>query len=342
MSSLPATIQPQTELLPANAFTLEDVEFMADRAAKSRFFPGVNSIESAFTLMMLAQMEGIHPMQALREYSIIQGRPAMRFDAMQAKFQNAGGSVEWVQTDAEVCEAIFTHPKTAPKGVKVRFTLEDAKRAKLLGKDNWQAWPANMLRARVISNGVRMVLPAVVLGIYTPDETEDIMLSEAGGNVGLPAPIPANSARSTTSAVAPSPVVAPPPAAEAVRLITQADDGHDPRRYVEIAKQEAEALSIELQKLDPNAKAIERFQLHRHILKAASAAGLIEPIAPGTKISNGVVVERCQDLYRSDREWVRLELATYTDRIYQDAKAAVTGGQAEAEDVSQDEPGANG
>ena len=36
-----------------------------------------------------------------------------------------------------------------------------------------------MLRARVITNGIRMVLPGVVVGIYTPDEVEEFAPREA-------------------------------------------------------------------------------------------------------------------------------------------------------------------
>jgi hypothetical protein len=45
-----------------------------------------------------------------------------------------------------------------------------AKAAGLGGKDNWRSYPRQMLRARVISEGVRATFPAVLNGMYTPEE----------------------------------------------------------------------------------------------------------------------------------------------------------------------------
>jgi len=151
-------------------WTVSDVEIMAARVARSRLF---NLDESqAFTLMMLAQSEGIHPIKAVQRYHIVQGRPTMKADAMLADFLGAGGTVEWLteSDDRERCEAIFRHPVFAPKGKTVRFTIADAKAAGLSGKDNWRFYAPSMLRARVISTGVRMIAPGIVAGLNAPED----------------------------------------------------------------------------------------------------------------------------------------------------------------------------
>lgn len=159
-----------TELVKAgSAMTLSEMRTAADAVVKSRFF-GVKSNEEALTLMMLAQAEGMHPVQAMRQYHVIQGRPAMRADAMLAKFQQNGGKVKWgKRTDSEV-SATFSHEIGGE--VTVEWTTERAKTAGLLGNGTWQKFPRQMLTARVISEGVRTVLPGVVVGIYTPEEVE--------------------------------------------------------------------------------------------------------------------------------------------------------------------------
>lgn len=151
---------------------IADVRQMAEAAAKSGLMPAIRTPEAAFTLMMLCQAEGLHPIQALRRYHIIEGRPSMRSDAMLSDFQRAGGTIEWVKTTAEECEAIFAAPGVA-KPVTVRWSAEDARRAGLFGKGNWAKFPAQMLRARTVSDGVRMTMPGVVAGIYTPEEVQD-------------------------------------------------------------------------------------------------------------------------------------------------------------------------
>jgi peptidyl-prolyl cis-trans isomerase C len=60
--------------------------------------------------MAVAQAEGLHPATAARDFHIIQGRPALKADAMLARFQQAGGTVNWEEyTDAKVTGR-FTHP----------------------------------------------------------------------------------------------------------------------------------------------------------------------------------------------------------------------------------------
>ena len=66
--------------------------------------------------------------------------------------------------------AYFSHPTAGPKPVLVDWTMERAKTARLTGKDNWSKYPRQMLKARVISEGVRMTFPGVTVGLYTPEE----------------------------------------------------------------------------------------------------------------------------------------------------------------------------
>ena len=74
--------------------SLPDVIKMGQIAAQSGFL-GVHNADEAITLMLVAQSEGRHPMTAAKEYHIIKGKPALRADAMLARFQLAGGSVRW-------------------------------------------------------------------------------------------------------------------------------------------------------------------------------------------------------------------------------------------------------
>jgi hypothetical protein len=155
------------------AFSVADIQAMAASVAKSRLF-GLDEAQ-AFTLMLLAQSEGIHPIKAVQRYHVIQGRPAMKADAMLADFQRIGGTVEWLteSDDREKCEAVFRHPVHAPSGKTIRFGMNDAKAAGLAGKDVWKQYPASMLRARVTSIGIRMIAPGIVAGLYTPEEVGD-------------------------------------------------------------------------------------------------------------------------------------------------------------------------
>jgi hypothetical protein len=121
--------------------------------------------------MLIAQAEGMHPAIAARDYHVIQGRPALKADAMLARFQSSGGKVVWkVYEDAEVTGE-FSHPQGGT--VTITWTFAQATKIGLTGKDNWRNYPRAMLRARVISEGIRTVYPGCVVGVYTPEEVED-------------------------------------------------------------------------------------------------------------------------------------------------------------------------
>ena len=148
-----------------------DIEKMAVAIAKSKMF-GMKTVDEAFALMLIAQAEGMHPAIAARDYHVIQGRPTLKADAMLARFQTAGGKVSWdTYTDQEVT-GTFSHP--AGGSLKLTWTFAQAKSIGLTGKDNWKNYPRAMLRARVISEGIRTVYPGCVVGTYTAEEIEDI------------------------------------------------------------------------------------------------------------------------------------------------------------------------
>lgn len=152
-------------------YSMNDLEKAGAYIAKSGLF-GVKAPDQAVALMLVAQAEGRNPFEAARDYHIIQGRPALKADAILARFQQAGGRVEWLEyTDSKVAGK-FSHPQGG--SVTVDWTMERAKTAGLTGKDNWKNYPRAMLRARCISEGVRTVFPGVASGIYSVEEVQDM------------------------------------------------------------------------------------------------------------------------------------------------------------------------
>ena len=149
---------------------LQDIERMAASIAASGLF-GVKTKEQAMGLMLLCQAEGLHPAIAARDYHIVNGRPALKADAMMARYMQSGGKVEWHDYNDAKVSGTFSHPQGG--SVKVEWTIEMAKRIGLAGKDVWKSYPRAMLRARVISEGVRTTNPGVAVGIYTPEEVSD-------------------------------------------------------------------------------------------------------------------------------------------------------------------------
>jgi hypothetical protein len=164
----------------------EQVQSMAAAVAKSHLFKAFDTPEKALVLMMVAQSEGCHPMQAVQRYDVIDGKPSKKADAMLADFQAKGGKVTWTKLSDKEVEGLFESPGLG-KPVAVCWTIEMAKTAGLLGKNNWRGYPRAMLRSRVVSEGIRTSMPGVVAGLYTPEEVADFDANPPANVNAIPA-----------------------------------------------------------------------------------------------------------------------------------------------------------
>jgi hypothetical protein len=155
----------------SNIVPFADMQQMAKAIADSRLF-GLTDVNQVLALGMVAQAEGHAFATAARDYHVIQGRPALKADAMMARFQAAGGKVNWeVYTDEKVT-GTFSHPNGG--SLVVTWTLEQARGIGLVKPGSgWQKFPRAMLRSRCISEGIRSVYPGSVTGFYSPEEVAD-------------------------------------------------------------------------------------------------------------------------------------------------------------------------
>lgn len=165
MSNTQLTTQVNTQ-----SVALGDMQVMANAIVKSGLF-GMKTPDQALALMIVASAEGRHPGSVASDYHIIQGRASLKADSMLARFQQSGGRVEWHDHTNEKVSATFSHP--AGGSLRIDWDMARAKAAGLGGKDNWRSYPRQMLRARVISEGVRATFPAVLNGMYTPEEVQE-------------------------------------------------------------------------------------------------------------------------------------------------------------------------
>ena len=154
----------------SNIVAFNDMQQMAEVAAGSKMF-GFKNTQEAMAIMLLCQAENLHPAVAMRDFHVIQGRPALKADAMLARFQQAGGTVNWKEYTDEKVTGLFSHPQGGT--LELSWTLAQAKAIGIANKDNWKNYPRAMLRARVISEGIRSVFPGCVVGVYTPEEVQD-------------------------------------------------------------------------------------------------------------------------------------------------------------------------
>ena len=149
---------------------LEQIGMMAKAVSDSGLF-GIKSEAAAFSLMCIAQADGIPPIKAAVQYHIIDGKPALKSEAMLARFQASGGKIRWKERTPQRCTLWLEHPQAGE--IEVTWDIERAKAAGLAGRNTWKAYPAQMMSARCISEGIRALYPACVGGFYTPEEVRD-------------------------------------------------------------------------------------------------------------------------------------------------------------------------
>lgn len=118
---------------------------------------------------------GLSPMQAIQNIAVINGRPTIWGDAMLAIVQ-AHPAYEWHKEaqDQDGKWAEFTIKRRGNEPHTVRFTVEDAKKAGLWGKQGtWTNYPGRMMQMRARAFGLRDKFADALRGLQSAEEVTD-------------------------------------------------------------------------------------------------------------------------------------------------------------------------
>jgi hypothetical protein len=119
---------------------------------------------------------GLAPMQALASIAVVNGRAVLWGDALPALMQRAGHHVDVeYEGDGERLTAVATLTRgDTGKVIVRRFSLADAKRAGLLGKQGpWSQYPSRMLAMRARSYAIRDGAADALMGLSIGEEVSD-------------------------------------------------------------------------------------------------------------------------------------------------------------------------
>lgn len=176
------TVQSQSEanITKPGQFELQPTSFeqavkYAEIIAKSNFVPKEYKDKPGDVLIVIqmGQEVGLKPFQSLQNIACINGRPSMWGDAVLGLVR-ASGFLEYIK---EYRENKVGHCFVMRKGDKheihTTYSIEDAKRAGLLNKDNWTKYEDRMLQMRARSFALRDGFPDVLKGIICREEAED-------------------------------------------------------------------------------------------------------------------------------------------------------------------------
>lgn len=159
---------------------IQAMQVMGEMIAGSGMF-GCTKTEQGMVLAMQCLAEGKPPLELAKTYHIIEGKLTMRADAMLGRYLTSGGKVKWTERSDKRVAATWICDGNE---VEIAVTIEEmTKNGVALGnngklKTNWQRFPRQMLTARNISEAVRLLMPQIVSGIYTPEEVSDFSNSE--------------------------------------------------------------------------------------------------------------------------------------------------------------------
>ena len=154
----------------------EQAEKIGQSLAKSTMIPKAYQGQpyNILAAISLGSSLGLNPMQAMQSIASVNGIPALYSDGMLAICRSCG-SWEWMQETIDGEVATCTVKRRGEPEVIVTFSVSDAKRAKLWGKQGpWTEYPQRMLQMRARSWALRNLYADVLRGMQTKEEVADI------------------------------------------------------------------------------------------------------------------------------------------------------------------------
>lgn len=172
----------------APATITEAIQF-SEMLAKSQMVPKQyqGKPEDIMVAVQWGYEIGLAPLQALQNISVINGKPSVYGDAAMALVQASPvceGVDEYIEGEGTPNPiAVCVAKRKGRNPVIARFSVEDAKRAGLWGKQGpWQAYPKRMLQMRARGFALRDAFPDVLKGLITAEEAQDYPQDELSRN----------------------------------------------------------------------------------------------------------------------------------------------------------------
>jgi len=148
---------------------------MAAAICRTEFVPSAlrNRPEAVMACILAGDALGIHPMVALQKIHIIEGKPGPAAELQRAMVIAQGHDI-WEEEVTNTRVVMCGRRRDSDHVSKVQWTMDDAKKAGLANKQNWQKYPRDMLIARASSQLCRLRFPDCLAGLsYSAEELGD-------------------------------------------------------------------------------------------------------------------------------------------------------------------------
>lgn len=317
----------------------------AEAVARSGFITGAKTPEAALSLMLVCQAQGRHIGEAITRFHVIKGIPSVKADVQLADFQARGGICKWIETSAKVARAAFSHPKYHPEPLTIEVLMEelvsngtamswDEKSGRMVLRDIYKKSPGAMLRARVVTQGVKAVDPGALHGFNSYEEVLDF--------ADDPDPLRA----SVSAHSEPSPQQLAQSDAEVLGF---PGGGFDDRPYhLVVSEAAAEMNRIVAERLKaafpdgpaPAVVSANPHEMHRHLRHAAMNLGYTNGEPPKNMAA---AIKEMSAVYKEQRAWVRSMIGEHllgVDEAADEAIAMALQSKAPADDAVTPHPDA--
>lgn len=165
-------VQSTNHSLPS-AQEFQMLQIIAKNAVDSGFYAGIGQQAKIFMILLTARELGIGPMFALNSgLDNIQGSVEMKPVLMNALIRKRGHSITIEHSDDKKC--VLVGKRLDGDTLREEYLIEEAIKAKLAHKDNWQKWPKDMLYARCMSRLGRKLFADVLGNVYADGEIKEI------------------------------------------------------------------------------------------------------------------------------------------------------------------------
>lgn len=162
---------------------LDEAMRFADMLASSALVPKdyVGKPGNCLVAIQWGMELGLQPMQAMQSIAVINGRPSLWGDAMLGLVKSHP-EFEWIKEECDGNVATCTIKRRGEPEVSQTFTMEDAKRAGLTGKQGpWTQHPKRMLQMRARGFALRDSFPDALRGLISHEEARDTPLERDMG-----------------------------------------------------------------------------------------------------------------------------------------------------------------
>jgi hypothetical protein len=171
---------------------MEDLQW-ARAVAQAGIVPAAykNRPGNLIVAAQLGRALGIHPMIAVNQIYVVDGKPSTSALLISALIRKAGHKIRYEGNTKYATVTIIRHDDPDFE-FKVTWELKknsngnpSGEEAGLLQKDNWKKYPAGMLASRALTQCGRVACPEALLGVaHTTEELNpDLGTDEHGGSI---------------------------------------------------------------------------------------------------------------------------------------------------------------